>query len=74
MDLNDLTLVSIDDHLIEPPDVFDNHMPEHLRDKAPKLELRDGVEHWPIAKPEHGVPSWRDAAPIQPRTTTGQPT
>lgn len=37
MNVDDMILVSIDDHLIEPPDVFERHMPERLKDKAPKL-------------------------------------
>ena len=37
MDVNDMIMVSIDDHLIEPPDVFEKHMPEKYKDAAPKL-------------------------------------
>ena len=27
MHMNDMVLVSIDDHMIEPPDMFKNHVP-----------------------------------------------
>lgn len=41
-----LVLVSIDDHLIEPPDVFDGRVPSKLRDAAPQVVRRpfEGVE------------------------------
>jgi predicted TIM-barrel fold metal-dependent hydrolase len=47
MKLEDMILVSIDDHIIEPPDVFTNHMPEKFRDVAPQFtRLDNGVDHW----------------------------
>ena len=46
MKLDDLILVSIDDHVIEPPDMFERHMPERLRGKAPHVEHVDGVDRW----------------------------
>jgi predicted TIM-barrel fold metal-dependent hydrolase len=44
----DLILVSIDDHIIEPTDVFENHMPERYRDEAPKYVHGgpDGIDRW----------------------------
>jgi predicted TIM-barrel fold metal-dependent hydrolase len=47
MRAEDLIIVSIDDHLIEPPDMFDNHVPAKYADQAPKL-IRDvdGLEKW----------------------------
>ncbi len=42
-----LTVVSVDDHLIEPPDVFEGRMPATLIDQAPKVvELGDGAQAW----------------------------
>ena len=35
MQARDLILVSVDDHLVEPPDVFDHHLPARYRDRAP---------------------------------------
>lgn len=44
---SDLILISCDDHLIEPPSVFDNRLPAKYRDRAPKLEPGpSGVERW----------------------------
>jgi predicted TIM-barrel fold metal-dependent hydrolase len=43
---DDLILVSIDDHVVEPPDMFQRHMPERYRDEAPHVEHIDGVDRW----------------------------
>ena len=46
MEMNDLVIVRVDDHVIEPPDMFKHHLPKHLLDKAPKVvKVRDG-EGW----------------------------
>jgi predicted TIM-barrel fold metal-dependent hydrolase len=46
MNLDDLILVSIDDHVVEPPDMFEHHLPAKYLDQAPKVVLVDGVEQW----------------------------
>src|SRR3954470_24802752 len=47
MELDDLVLVSVDDHVVEPPDLFANHLPERWREGAPRLiEKDDGTEAW----------------------------
>jgi len=47
MKLDDMILVSIDDHVIEPPDLFENHMPAKYRDQGPKfVRLPNGVDQW----------------------------
>lgn len=47
MDMNDLILVSVDDHAVEPADMFERHFPVHLRDQAPKIGLTaEGKERW----------------------------
>ena len=47
MRLDDMILISIDDHSIEPPDMYDRHVPAKWRDQAPKI-VRDenGIDHW----------------------------
>jgi predicted TIM-barrel fold metal-dependent hydrolase len=47
MQMDDMILVSIDDHSIEPPDMYDNHVPAKWRDQAPKI-VRDenGLDQW----------------------------
>jgi predicted TIM-barrel fold metal-dependent hydrolase len=45
--LDDLILVSVDDHVVEPPDMFDGHLPEKWRDDAPRMVRRDdGTDVW----------------------------
>jgi predicted TIM-barrel fold metal-dependent hydrolase len=47
MKIEDMILVSIDDHIIEPPDLFENHLPAKYRDRGPKFErLANGVDQW----------------------------
>ena len=47
MEADDLILVSVDDHLIEPPDLFANHLDTRYADRAPKLvRTPDGSDVW----------------------------
>jgi predicted TIM-barrel fold metal-dependent hydrolase len=47
MRTEDLILVSVDDHVVEPPDLFEGHLPKSLMDKAPKIVQKDdGTEVW----------------------------
>ena len=47
MDVNDMIMISIDDHVVEPPDMFTNHVPEKYRDDAPKsIADENGYEKW----------------------------
>jgi predicted TIM-barrel fold metal-dependent hydrolase len=47
MQLEDLILVSVDDHVVEPPDLFDGRLPAKYQDVAPKLVRKDsGVDVW----------------------------
>ena len=40
-------LISVDDHVIEPPDMFDGRLPKALADRAPKIvESDDGTQVW----------------------------
>jgi predicted TIM-barrel fold metal-dependent hydrolase len=41
------TVISVDDHLIEPPDLFDGRLPAKLADRAPRIvETDDGTQAW----------------------------
>jgi predicted TIM-barrel fold metal-dependent hydrolase len=47
VDAENLVLVSVDDHLVEPPTVFDHHLPTKYRDRAPRVEkTTDGADVW----------------------------
>ncbi len=47
MNKDDMILISVDDHIIEPPGMFANHLPEKYRDEAPRLVHNpDGSDTW----------------------------
>ncbi len=47
MQMDEMILVSIDDHIIEPADMFDRHMPDRLKDGAPKYtRVENGLDYW----------------------------
>lgn len=47
MRLEDMIIVSVDDHIVEPPTVFDQHLPRKYKDKAPKcVRLESGAFNW----------------------------
>jgi len=47
MDVDDLILVSVDDHVVEPPDMFDGHLADRWKDVAPRVVHKDdGTDVW----------------------------
>ncbi|MCU1388590.1 MAG: amidohydrolase [Ilumatobacteraceae bacterium] len=47
MNANDLILISVDDHLVEPPNMFDAHIPEKYRAEAPRVVRKpNGSDVW----------------------------
>ena len=49
--IEDLILISVDDHLIEPPDLFLNHLDAKYLERAPKLVRNDeGNDVWVFGK------------------------
>ena len=47
MHINDLILVSVDDHVVEPPDMFEGHIPAEYKDRAPRVITKDdGTDAW----------------------------
>lgn len=46
MQLEDMIIVSVDDHAVEPPEAFIRHYPEGKKDRAPKIIDRDGKDAW----------------------------
>jgi predicted TIM-barrel fold metal-dependent hydrolase len=56
VNVDDLIILSIDDHSVEPPDLFDNHLPAQYKDKAPRLVREpNGKEHWEFEGREFGI-------------------
>jgi predicted TIM-barrel fold metal-dependent hydrolase len=44
---DELILISVDDHICEPADMFLSHVPEAYRDRAPRVETdADGYQQW----------------------------
>ena len=76
----DIPMISVDDHLIEPPSVWQDRLPAKFRDRGPRIEILDsdlsvkssmvqGME-WHL---EAGVEVWRFEdliVPHMPGTTT----
>ena len=47
MQIDDMILISVDDHVVEPPTVFDNHLPSKYKDRAPRsVRKKNGAEMW----------------------------
>src|SRR6478752_9911563 len=47
MQLDEMIMVSVDDHVVEPPDMFERHLPARWHDIAPRVERReDGSDVW----------------------------
>jgi predicted TIM-barrel fold metal-dependent hydrolase len=43
----DMILVSVDDHVVEPPDMFEKHLPARHRSRAPRVVRKaDGSDVW----------------------------
>ena len=50
-----MILASVDDHVVEPPNVFEGRLPKKYADKAPKLITRaDGTSAWTYEDAEIG--------------------
>ena len=47
MQMEEMILVSVDDHVVEPPDMFKNHLTAEYLAKAPKVSrLPSGCDVW----------------------------
>ena len=47
MQAEDLILVSVDDHVVEPPDMFEGRVPAKWKDRAPRIVHNDdGTDVW----------------------------
>jgi predicted TIM-barrel fold metal-dependent hydrolase len=40
------TVISVDDHIVEPPHTFEGRMPAKFADRAPKVVEKDGAHVW----------------------------
>ena len=47
MHKDDLILISVDDHIAEPADMFEAHVPAAFKEHAPRVILEDdGTQQW----------------------------
>ena len=47
MNPDDLILISVDDHICEPPDMFEAHVPPRFKDRAPRVVTDpEGRQQW----------------------------
>lgn len=46
MRMNDMVIVSVDDHAIEPPEAFIRHYPQAHKDRAPRIVAENGKDIW----------------------------
>lgn len=46
MNADELVLISVDDHICEPPGMFDAHVPAKYRAVAPKVVTKGGTQQW----------------------------
>ncbi len=46
---DDMILVSVDDHVIEPSDMFEKHIAAPYKERAPRIEkAKNGAHHWVV--------------------------
>ena len=46
MQMDDMVIISVDDHAIEPPEAFIRHYPEGKKDRAPRIVNDGGKDVW----------------------------
>lgn len=69
------TLISVDDHLVEPPDMFDGRLPAHLQDGAPRLVVdANGHQVWEFAGQRYTQVGMNAVAGRRPELRSLEPT
>src|SRR5262249_33133752 len=72
MKTDDMILVSIDDHVIEPPDMFDKHVPKRYADQAPRVvRTEDDLDEWVFQGVRTSTPLGMCAVVGRPRSEWG---
>ena len=68
------TVISVDDHLVEPPDMFEGRLPAALQDQAPKIVVNDeGHEVWEFEGLSHYQVGMNAVAGRNPETVKVEP-
>ena len=72
MRMDDMILVSIDDHYIEPPDIFTKHVPTKWVDDVPKVvRNEEGADEWVFQGEKTRTPFGMAATVGWPKTEWG---
>jgi predicted TIM-barrel fold metal-dependent hydrolase len=68
------TIISVDDHLVEPPDLFEGRLPAHLQDRAPRVVV-DGAGHevWEFDGQRHSQVGMNAVVGRRPETVEAEP-
>jgi predicted TIM-barrel fold metal-dependent hydrolase len=68
------TIISVDDHLVEPADMFEGRLPARLRDRAPRIVVdRRGREVWEFDGQRHSQVGMNAVAGRRPETVETEP-
>ena len=69
-----VTVVSVDDHLVEPPHMFDGRLPRRLQDRAPKVVVDEwGHEVWEFDGQRYSQVGMNAVAGRRPETVKVEP-
>ncbi len=72
MQMDDMILVSIDDHMIEPPDMYEKHVPAKWLADAPKIVRNEqGIDEWTFQGEKTATPFGMAATVGWPREEWG---
>jgi predicted TIM-barrel fold metal-dependent hydrolase len=68
------TVISVDDHLVEPPDMFEGRLPARLQEQAPKIVVNEyGHEVWEFEGQTHYQVGMNAIAGRRPETVKVEP-
>jgi len=67
-----LKLFSVDDHIVEPADVWTKRLPKKFHDKCPHVIEAEGRQFWVYEDPRSG-PWWLNADLRRPRIGDPRP-
>jgi predicted TIM-barrel fold metal-dependent hydrolase len=68
------TIISVDDHLVEPPGMFEGRLPARLQDRAPRVVVTDrGHEVWEFDGQQHFQVGMNAVAGRRPETVRVEP-
>ena len=69
------TVISVDDHLVEPPDMFEGRLPARFADRAPRIvENRRGHQLWEFDGKRYSQVGMNAVAGRRPEAVTLEPT